>query len=176
MAEPKEQAVRFDIRKIYLKDVSFESPQAPNVFIQQEQTPAIDMQITIDHTTLSDDAGFHEVVLNATVTAKNGEQVIFLTEVQQAGVFQIQGVNEETLPLALEIACPNVLLPFAREAIADLVAKGGFPQLLVNPVNFEALYHRKHGERAATGDTGGNGDATDKGDGQTPPGKEASAG
>ena len=87
--------------------------------------------------------GYYEVVLGMTVTSKMGEKTAFLTEVQQAGVFHIQGIPKEDLPLALEIACPNVLLPFAREAISDLVGKAGFPQLLLSPINFEALFHQK---------------------------------
>ncbi|MDH3279732.1 MAG: protein-export chaperone SecB [Gammaproteobacteria bacterium] len=143
MVEDSPIQLKFEIRKLYLKDVSFESPVAPNVFTQDDLTPAIDIHINIDHATLNAEQGYYEVVLGVTVTAKAGEKSLFLAEVQQGGVFEIQGVSEAQLPLALEIGCPNVLLPFAREAIADLVAKGGFPQLLINPVNFEALYQRK---------------------------------
>lgn len=143
MAEHEPVQVKFDVRKVYVKDLSFESPQAPDVFVQSEQTPSIDVQLSISHKKLSDQTAFHEVVLSVTVTAKAKDQTIFLAEVQQAGVFQIEGVGGTELPLALEIACPNMLLPFAREAISDLVGKGGFPQLLISPVNFEALYQRK---------------------------------
>ncbi len=143
MAEQEYSEAKFGIRKIYLKDVSFESPQAPQIFVQPDVTPKIDVQIRIGHTVLNKEAGFYEVVLTMTVTAKSGDQTTFLIEAQQAGVFEIMGISEQELPLALEVACPNTLLPFAREAVSDFVAKGGFPQLLVNPVNFEALYVQK---------------------------------
>lgn len=148
MSDKEPVQVKFDVRKVYVKDLSFESPQAPDVFVQSEQSPSIDVQLTISHNKLSAETAFHEVVLSVTVTAKSNDQTIFLAEVQQAGVFQIEGVAESELPLALEIACPNMLLPFAREAISDLVGKGGFPQLLISPVNFEALYQRKRQEQA----------------------------
>lgn len=146
MAEESPATLKFEIRKLYLKDASFESPVAPNVFTQSDLTPAIDIHINIDHQTLNAEQGYYEVVLGVTVTAKAADKSLFLAEVQQGGVFEIQGVAAAQLPLALEIGCPNVLLPFAREAIADLVAKGGFPQLLINPVNFEALYQRKQAQ------------------------------
>ena len=91
---------------------------------------------------LADEQNYHEVILTITVTAKSGVRQIFLAEVQQAGLFEVTGADDE-IPMVLEIACPNILLPFVREAIDDLVGKGGFPQLLINPINFEALYHQK---------------------------------
>ena len=148
MADKEAGAIKFDVRKVYTKDISFESPKAPDVFVQGEQTPTIDVQMSISHSRLRDNAAFHEVTLSVTVTAKLQDETIFLAEVQQAGVFQIENVGAEELPLALEVACPNMLLPFAREAISDLVGKGGFPQLLISPVNFEALYQRKQQEQA----------------------------
>ena len=143
MAEQEQSQAKFGIRKIYLKDVSFESPQAPHIFVQPDVTPQIDVQIGIGHSVLDKDTGFYEVVLTITATAKTSDQTAFLIEVQQAGVFEIMGISDQELPLALEVACPNALLPFAREALSDFVAKGGFPQLLINPVNFEALYLEK---------------------------------
>jgi preprotein translocase subunit SecB len=104
-------------------------------------------------TVLNKETGFYEVVLTMTVTAKSDDQTTFLIEAQQAGVFEITGVSDEELPLALEVACPNALLPFAREAVSDFVAKGGFPQLLINPVNFEALYLQKQQQVEEQGST-----------------------
>ncbi len=146
MAEDSAAQSKFEIRKLYVKDASFESPMAPKVFTQEEIAPAIDIHLTIEHNALDPDNGFYEVVLGVTVTAKAGDTTMFLVEVQQGGVFEIKGVPEARLPLVLEIGCPNVLLPFAREAVADLVARGGFPQLLINPVNFEALYQHKQSQ------------------------------
>ena len=146
MASEEPRAIKFDIRKVYVKDMSSESPQAPNIFTEPDQTPTIDVQMGLSHSLLSEEGAFHEVVLTVTVTAKVKDKTVFLAEVQQAGVFQIEGVKEDDLPLALEVACPNMLLPFARETVSDLVGKGGFPQLLINPVNFEVLYQRKREE------------------------------
>ncbi len=139
MAE--ENQAKFNLKKIYVKDASFESPQSPQIFLAQ-QTPEVDVQLDITHTTLDENEGYYEVVLALTVTAKHDASNVFLCEVQQGGLFQVTGAGDE-LPLVLEIACPNVLLPFVRETIDDLVGKGGFPQLLINPVNFEAMYHQK---------------------------------
>lgn len=141
-AENEQSNVQFEIRKIYLKDASLESPQSPNIFLKLETSPNIDININISENKLSAD-GYYDVILSVTVNAKFEDQTAFLCEVQQGGVFSISGLPEEELPLALNIACPNVLLPFAREAISDLITKAGFPQLLLSPVNFEALYHKK---------------------------------
>ena len=140
MTEQTQQT--FDIRKIYLKDASVESPNAPDVFLKEGGKPDIGIDATIKANTLEQE-GYYEVSLGITVTAKVDDSVAFLVEIQQCGVFQIIGIPEEDMPLALEIACPNVLLPFAREAISDLVGKAGFPQLLLSPINFEALHMQK---------------------------------
>ena len=146
------QTLQFDIQKIYLQDVSLESPNAPAVFTRDNLAPELDVQINISHQELGGDNGFYNVVLEVTVTATEGEHTIFLIEVHQAGVFRIVNIQESELPLALEVAAPNVLLPFAREAISDLAGKGGFPQLLINPVNFEALYRQHHNKSNGAGD------------------------
>ncbi len=142
MAEEKKISTTFDIRKIYLKDVSFESPNVPNIFLSDIGKPEISIEVTIKTTALSQD-NYYEVVLGVTVTSKIVDKTAFLVEVKQAGVFHIVGIPEIDMPLALEVACPNVLLPFAREAISDLIGKAGFPQLLLSPINFESLYHSK---------------------------------
>lgn len=137
----------FDIRKIYLKDSSLESPHAPEIFLDDPAKPDVSIEATIQTQALKQE-GFYEVTLGITVTSKIEEKTAFLVEVMQAGVFNIVGVPDNDMPLALEIACPNVLLPFAREAIADLVAKAGFPQLLLSPINFEALFQQKQQQLA----------------------------
>jgi len=134
--------VQFEIRKVYLKDASLESPQAPEIFLTMNGAPEIDIELGIEQRKLEEDTYF-EVVLKVTANAKFEDKTAFLCEVQQAGVFVIAGIPDEELDLALNIACPNVLLPFAREAISDLVTKGGFPQLLLSPVNFEALFQQQ---------------------------------
>ncbi|MFC1664472.1 protein-export chaperone SecB, partial [Pseudomonadota bacterium] len=135
--EPTQENVTFEIKKLYLKDLSFESPLAPVVFTRGELEPNMEIQLQVGQTLLDKDSGVYDVVLTITVTAKSDTETLFLIEVLQAGIFEISGVPEEELPFALEIACPNVLLPFAREVISDVATKGGFPQLLINPINFE---------------------------------------
>ena len=132
----------FGVEKIYLKDVSYEAPGAPGVFLQN-QPPEIGVQITLSHRPVESQAGYYEVILTVQIDAKNGDKSLFLVEVQQAGVFRVQGVNGDVLEHTLEVTCPYVLLPFAREAVNDFVGRGGFPQLLITPINFDALYERK---------------------------------
>jgi len=149
------RGVTFELRKIYLKDVSFESPMAPQVFTKEQQ-PSIDVQLRMEHKLIDEVNGFYESVLSVTVTAKEDADTIFICEVQQAGIFQITNVSGDELDIALEVACPNSLFPYAREAISELVGKGGFPQLLVNPINFESLYHHKRREQQAAQNAAGS--------------------
>lgn len=127
----------FDIQKIYLKDVSFESPNAPAVF-QIQWKPDTNLQVGATHTKLGEDV--YEVVLSLTATVKVEEQTAFLIEVQQAGIFTLAGFEDGALGHLLGAYCPNTLFPYAREAISDLTTKGGFPPLLLAPINFDALY------------------------------------
>ena len=149
MAETQSQDVQFEIRKIYLKDLSYESPLSPGIFARQDAKPEIDIQLQVSDQALSADNGIYEVVLTITATAKTDAETFFLIEVQQGGIFEIRGLPEGELKKALHIACPNVILPFAREAVSDMAIRGGFPQLLINPVNFEALYHQKEQQASA---------------------------
>ena len=148
MAEEHAQQNTFDIRKIYIKDISVESPNAPGIFLKDPGTPEVSVDASINASKL-EQQDFYEVTLGMTITSKIGEETAFLVEVQQAGVFHIVGLPNADLPLALEIACPNILLPFAREAVSDLVGKAGFPQLLLSPINFEGLYQQKLKHQAA---------------------------
>jgi preprotein translocase subunit SecB len=132
--EPQGQ---FGIQKIYLKDVSFETPHSPQIFKEQWQ-PKVSMDIENTNTRL--DSDLHEVVLSVTVTVSFAEKTVYLAEIQQAGIFFVSGFPDEILGRMLATVCANILFPFAREAIADLVMRSGFPQLLLAPVNFEALY------------------------------------
>ena len=146
MSEEQNQQ-QFAIQKIYLKDVSFESPNAPEVFQDAEWKPEINVQLNTEGKTIAE--GVHEVTLTVTVTAKKADKTAFLVEVKQSGVFQLTGFEQEQLGGMLGAYCPEVLFPFAREAIADLVAKGGFPQLLLSPVNFNALYMQHQQQQQA---------------------------
>ena len=130
------------IRTIYIKDASFEAPNSPAVFMSGDnQQPQIQMNIAVNSNSLGEDN--YEVVLTTTVEAKFGDKTGFLVELHQAGVFTIGGFKPEELGPMLGMYCPNVLFPYAREAVSNLVAKGGFPQLMLSPVNFEALYHQQ---------------------------------
>ena len=130
--------VQMRIERIYVKDASFESPGAPSIFSEQFQP---EMQVDINTGTNSLGDNRHEVVLSATVTAKRGEERhAYIVEVQQAGIFNIEGAQGGALSQVLGIACPNALFPYLREALDALVTKGGFPPLQLAPVNFEMLF------------------------------------
>ena len=138
-ATPAENAQVFKIQRVYLKDVSYESPQAPGVFTGNTAwKPAVSLHLNTESTRLDND--LYEVVLGVTATVKLGESTAYLIEVKQAGLFLARGFDEARLGPMLGSFCPNLLFPFAREEIASLVQKGGFPQLLLDPVNFDALY------------------------------------
>lgn len=129
---------RFLIQKIYVKDLSFETPNSPKIFTEAWK-PEVNMQMSNTAVILSE--GMHEVTLSLTVTAKIGEKTAYLAEVQQAGIFNISGYGQKELSAMVGSYCPNILFPFARETLSDLVTRGGFPQLLLSPVNFDALYN-----------------------------------
>ncbi|WJW75544.1 protein-export chaperone SecB [Thiohalobacter sp. IOR34] len=137
---------QFAIQKIYLKDVSFETPNSPEIFTKDWQ-PEINLNLSSDSNSIAEDV--YEVVLSVTVTAKLGDQTAYLCEVQQSGIFTMAGFSEAELHPMLGAFCPNTLYPFAREAICDLVMKGGFPQLVLAPINFDALYAQKVQEMQA---------------------------
>lgn len=128
---------QFQLQKIYTKDISFETPNSPEIFTEKWE-PEVNIELHSSGKPLSDDV--HEVVLTVTVTAKVGEKTAYLVEIHQAGVFTIAGFADNERAHMVGSFCPNILFPYAREAISDVVAKGGFPQLLLAPVNFDALY------------------------------------
>lgn len=137
MAEQKEANQNLTIQKIYTKDISFESPNSPLAF-QEEWKPEINVDLNTDGSDI--DENNVEVILNVTVTAKNNGKNTFLVEVQQAGVFQLTGFDDEQRGYIIGSYCPGTLFPYAREVISRLVTDGGFPPVLLAPVNFEALY------------------------------------
>ena len=136
MNEPQEQPT-FGIEKIYVKDLSLEIPHAPEVFLSGTQ-PQVDVQLHNEATLISE--GMYHVVLTVTVTAKAGDKTLFLVEVAQAGVFQIRNLPESDLEPFLATACPNILYPYARETVSDIIGRAGFPPVYLAPVNFEAIY------------------------------------
>ena len=137
MTEPQQQGATFQIEKVYVKDLSLEIPNAPQVFTEQNQ-PQIDVQIESGESRFQQD--YYEVTLKVTVTARAGEKVLFLAEAVQAGIFALRNIPEADLAPLLGIACPTVLFPYVRETISDLVTRGGFPPLLLSPISFEQLY------------------------------------
>ena len=135
----------FSIEKIYVKDLSLEVPHAPAIFLEREQ-PEIDLQLATAGQALED--GVFEAVITVTVTAKLGEKVMFLVEAAQAGIFQIRNVPEEDISGILAVACPNILFPYVRETVSDVVNRAGFPPVLLSPINFEALYAQQMAEQS----------------------------
>ncbi len=132
-----EDSRKFDLQRIYTKDLSFETPNTPDVFTL-EWKPESNLSLNSEVNKLDDNA--FEVVLSITVTTKIGEKVAYLVEVQQAGIFTVKGFPKEEMGPMLGAYCPNILFPYAREVVSDLVVKGGFPQLLLTPVNFDHLF------------------------------------
>lgn len=135
--EQNTNEIQFAIQRLYLKDVSFESPNSPTIFQKQWQ-PQVNLDLNTSNEALSENQ--YEVVLSLTVTARVEDQVAFIIEVQQAGVFLLQGFDENQLGHTLGAYCPNVLFPYAREVIDSLAVKGSYPALMLQPVNFDALY------------------------------------
>lgn len=138
---------QFTLQRIYTKDVSFESPSTPQIFRQSWQ-PSVNVDLNTKSARV-DEQGNHEVVLTLTVTAKLGDDTAFLVEVQQAGIFFVSAIEGEQLRQVLATIGPNILFPYAREAIDALVVKGGFPPLLLAPVNFDALYRQALAQQAS---------------------------
>ncbi|WP_446808871.1 protein-export chaperone SecB [Methylomonas sp. 2BW1-5-20] len=128
---------QFAIQKIYTKDISFETPNAPKIFTQKWE-PALDLNLGTHVQPIEN--SMYEVSLTLTVTVKVADSTAYLVEVNQSGIFSIAGFNEQEMGPMLGSFCPNILFPYAREVISDLVNKGGFPQLILAPVNFDALY------------------------------------
>lgn len=130
----------FGIQRIYIRDLSFEAPKSPKIFLQEWQ-PELNIDLHTKTEKLEQD--LHEVVLTVTVTVKMKDEVAFLVEVKQAGIFAIKDFPEDQLKPMLGSFCPNILYPYARQVITETVVNGGFPQLYLAPVNFDALYNQQ---------------------------------
>ena len=145
-ASQEQKQAQFQLQKLYTKDVSFEIPNAPQVF-QEDGQVEIKMNLAQKVETLAEN--IHEVVLTVTVTASLGEKTAYLVEVQQAGIFSIVGLDEPSHHAALNTLCPHPLFPYARRVITDLVAEGGFPPLVLQPINFDQIYAQRLQEAQA---------------------------
>lgn len=137
MSDPQQPV--FSIEKIYVRDLSLEIPNAPRIFLDRE-APEVNIQLHTKSERI--DEGMYEVLLTTTVTAKAKEKTMFLVEVQQAAIFQIRHVPEGDMDAVLGIACPNILFPYLREVVSDIVTRAGFHAVILSPVNFEALYYQ----------------------------------
>ncbi len=142
--EQNQQPV-FGIEKLYVKDLSVEVPNAPEIFLERE-APQVEIQLNTGARGVGE--GVFEVILTVTVTAKLAEKTVFLVEVGQAGIFRIVNVPDEQVEPLVAVACPNILFPYAREAVSDAVTRAGFQPIVLQPVNFEAMYMQRLQEQA----------------------------
>jgi len=140
-----EAGAQLSLQKVYIKDVSFEVPGAPQIFQEQGQ-PQIQLNLSQQIGALTENV--YEVVLTVTVTCKLAEKTAYLAEVQQAGVFGMSGFDNQNRDAVLATYCPNVLFPYARQIVSDLIQNGGFPPFLMQPINFEALFAEQARRRA----------------------------
>ena len=131
----------FTIEKVYVKDLSLEIPNAPQIFLERE-APQVDIQL--HHNSTGVEEGVYQTTLTVTVTAKIKDKTMFLVEAAQAGIFVARNIPAQELEAVLAIACPNILFPYVREVISDVVVRAGFPPVLLSPVNFEAIYQQQH--------------------------------
>ncbi len=143
--EQNQQPV-FAIEKLYVKDLSVEVPNAPEIFLERE-APQVEIQLNTGARGVGE--GVFEVILTVTVTAKFAEKTVFLVEVGQAGIFRIMNVPDEQIEPLVAVACPNILFPYAREAVSDAVTRAGFQAIVLQPVNFEAMYMQRMQEQAS---------------------------
>jgi preprotein translocase subunit SecB len=148
-AKSEQAQPTFNIEKLYVKDSSLEVPHAPSIFLERT-TPQMDMQLHTEHSAI--DEGVFEVSVNVTLTAKMAEQdkVMFLIEVQQAGIFHVKNIPANELETVLGIVCPNILYPYLREVVTDLSVRAGFAPVLLNPINFDALFQQQKEMAAAS--------------------------
>ena len=141
------QSAVFNFDRVYIKDASFESPRCPEIFADTNYDPKVDVKLQITHKCLNEEVGQYEVIINVTITAMSNKETAFLVELDQAGVFTIRGLEPKQHERALEAAAPNALFPFLRENVNRFVTEGGFPSLLLQPVNFEAMYEQKQNSK-----------------------------
>ena len=143
----QQQQPLFNIEKLYVKDLSLEIPHAPEIFLEREN-PQIDIQLNTQAVPVSE--GVYEVSITITVTSKLPEKdkVMFLIEVKQAGIFQVRNLSQAELDPVLGVVCPNILYPYLREVVSDVAVRAGFAPVLLNPINFDALYQQQKKQQA----------------------------
>jgi preprotein translocase subunit SecB len=138
------------IQKIYIKDISFEAPNSPQSFTEKWE-PKFNLDLNTNAQSIAENN--YEVMLSLTVTVSNNDKTAYLVEVKQAGIFHLEDFPDSVLRGMLGSFCPNILFPYAREAVSDIVTRGGFPQMLLNPINFDALYEQHLQQQAQQADT-----------------------
>jgi preprotein translocase subunit SecB len=153
--KPEGDTPQFEIQRIYVKDLSFEAPNTPQTFVE-DWKPEVQLNLETKSNKIQENV--HEVVLSVTATVTTSKKSAFLIEVKQAGIFQVSGFPQDQLHQMLGSFCPNILFPYAREVISDVVMRGGFPQLILAPVNFDMLYTQHLEDQKQ----GGNGNAENK--------------
>jgi preprotein translocase subunit SecB len=137
----------FQIQRVYLKEASLEQPNSPAILLAQEQ-PAVDIQLGVDATPVAD--GVFEVTVTATVHTKIGEKTVFLVEAKQAGIFELRNLPTEQMGQIMGITCPQIVYPYLRGNVADIVSRAGFPPVHLAEINFQAMYEQQQAEQAAT--------------------------
>ena len=154
-SNPDQQPV-FNIQRVYLRDLSLEIPNAPQIFLEQTP-PAVEVQLDVAAQQLVE--GIYESMVTVTVTTKAGDKVAFLVEAKQAGIFELRNVPDEQIELILNIVCPNIVYPYLRGNVADVIQRAGFPPIHLQEINFEAFYQQRlqAASEAQGASGGGNG-------------------
>ncbi len=156
MNEQQAQAPTFSIQRVYLKDLSVEIPHAPRIFLETQQ-PNVEVQMDVGSEEIAD--GIHESTVTVTLTTKVGDKVAFLVEARQGGIFEVRNVPQDQMPLLINVVCPNIIYPYLRSNIADIVQRTGFPPIHLAEINFEVLYQQRLAQAQAQAD--GEGAAKD---------------
>ncbi len=151
MAEPQETNPVFNIQRMYLKDLSLEQPNSPQILLEQQQ-PQVDINLGVSAETIAD--GVFEVCVTATVTTKVQDRTLFLIEAKQAGIFEIRNLPDDQMQAILGIACPGMVYPYLRAIVSDVCTRAGFPPVVLSEVNFQAMFEAQQQQLAAQGNGG----------------------
>ena len=146
MADQQSQDPVFQIQRVYLKDLSLEQPNSPAILLEQEQ-PTVDIQLGVDAQPVTD--GIFEITVSATVQTKISDRTVFLVEAKQAGIFEIRNLQDDQMGPILGIACPQIVYPYLRGNVADVIQRGGFPPVHLAEINFQAMYEQQQAQAAA---------------------------
>ena len=138
----------FQIQRVYLKDLSLEQPNSPQILLEQAQ-PQVDINLSLGAAPIAD--GIYEVTVTATVTTKVNDKTLFLVEAKQAGIFEIRNIADEQLQPIIGIACPGIIYPYLRAIVSDVCTRAGFPPVLLTEVNFQAMFEAQQAQAAAAG-------------------------